>query len=206
MKTSEQIDKITPAFIAMQDKLLPIVRRKEVKTGKYSYKYAPLDDVVELLKPLMREHGFGYTQPVDKDCVTTRLLHISGQWFESETHLHQDHASMQQMGGEISFLRRYALASIVGLVSEDDTDAQVPRISATKGALDNLPPKRQSMITDIAAYIVEKFDEGDEYGAYEEACNVTEQDEKIALWSLLPSKVRTCMTKLGKAEREGAKA
>ena len=71
--------------------------------------------------------------------------------------------------------------------------------------MEMLTPRRQSIITDVAEIIKDKFSDGNEYGAYEEYVQISDQDERVALWSLLPSKVRTSLTKLNQAEREGNK-
>jgi hypothetical protein len=123
MKTSSETDKIYPAVIAMQHSLEAIERSKEVKTGKYSFKYAPLDAIMDKVKPLFASNGLAVMQGVDADVLTTRLIHQSGQWVESETHLNREHANMQGFGGEVTFKRRYALSALIGLVSDDDNDA-----------------------------------------------------------------------------------
>lgn len=204
VKTSETVDQIYASIIQLQQDLEPVKRDKIVKTGKYEFRYAPLDSIMDKLKPLFKSSGLALVQAVDKDCLTTRLIHTSGQWIESETFLNQDHANMQGFGGEVTYKRRYALSSLLGIVSDDDND--VPRISATKGVLETLSPRRQTVLADIAEYIKEKHAEGNEWGAYEEYVQISDQDERMALWSLIPSQVRTTLTKLNKSEREGQKA
>ena len=71
--------------------------------------------------------------------------------------------------------------------------------------METLSPRRQSFLVDMAEIIKDKHADGNEYGAYEEYVQITDQEERVALWSLLPSKVRTSLTKLNQAEREGAK-
>lgn len=203
MKTSESVDQIYQAVFELQQELEPIRRDKVVKTGKYEFRYAPLDSIMEKLKPLFIKSGLAIVQAVDRDCLSTRLIHRSGQWIESETFLNTDHANMQGFGGEVTYKRRYALSALLGIVADEDND--VPRISATKGALETLTAKRQSVLTDLAEYIKEKHAEGNEWGAYEEYVQIQDQEERIALWSLLPSQVRTSLTKLNKTEHEGKK-
>jgi hypothetical protein len=203
MKTSEQVKNIYAAIYALQIGLDPIKREKVVRTGKYEFRYAPLDAIMEKLRPLFQANGLGLIQAVDSEVLTTRLIHTSGEWIQSETHLNTDHANMQGFGGEVTYKRRYALSALLGIVADEDNDA--PRISPTKGSLDGLTPRRQSFIADVAEIIKDKFDDGSEYGAYEEYMQISDQDERVALWSLLPSKVRTSLTKLNNEEREGLK-
>lgn len=154
MKTSEQTDKVYAAVFAMQQALEPIERSKEVKTGKYSFKYAPLDAIMEKIKPLFGAHQLALMQAVDADVLTTRLIHASGQWVESETHLNREHANMQGFGGEVTFKRRYALSALIGLVSDDDNDAPAlkrgPQAGARTGIGAELPEDWKIYLGDLA--------------------------------------------------------
>jgi hypothetical protein len=205
MKTSEQIDQITAALFVLQGELKPIARSKVVKTGKYEFRYAPLDAIVETIVPLLQKARLVFVQAVDADVLTTRLLHESGQWIQSETLLNRDHANMQGFGGEVTYKKRYALSSLLGIVSDDDND--VPKITA-RGALtdamDGLSTRKQNMIIDLAEVIKEKHSDGQEISAYEEYLALTDNEEIMALWSLLPSNVRSSIKKLAEADRKGA--
>lgn len=205
MKTSEQIDQITAALFVLQGELKPIARSKVVKTGKYEFRYAPLDAIVETIVPLLQKARLVFVQAVDADVLTTRLLHESGQWIQSETLLNRDHANMQGFGGEVTYKKRYALSSLLGIVSDDDND--VPKVTA-RGALtdamDGLSTRKQNMIIDLAEVIKEKHSDGQEISAYEEYRGLTDNEEIMALWSLLPSNVRSSIKKLAEADRKGA--
>lgn len=203
MKTSAEIDKITQAVFNVQGDLKPIGRSKVVKTGKYEFRYAPLDSIMDYLTPLMQRNGLVLMQAVDAETLTTRIMHTSGQWIESETHLNRDHANMQGFGGEVTYKRRYALSSLLGIVSDDDNDA--PRHKPTGETFDNLTPRRQNFIADLAEIIKEKKSDGNEWGCFEEYSSVEDQEERIALWSLLPSDVRSLIKKLADEQRKGAK-
>ena len=92
MKTSETTKEIYPAIIAVQSQMQTIPRDKDVKVRtqrgpEYSFKYAPLDSIMEYIKPLFQDRGLAVVQAVDKESLTTRLIHTSGEWIESETHL-----------------------------------------------------------------------------------------------------------------------
>jgi hypothetical protein len=206
MQTSQEIDKLSEALFGLQGKLKPITRSKVVKTGKYEFRYAPLDAIMEMLAPLMQSAGLMVAQGVDADVLTTRLMHTSGQWMQSETFLNREHASMQGFGGEVTYKRRYALSALLGIVSDEDND--VPKVTA-RGALtdamDSLSTRKQNMVTDLAEVIKEKHAEGHEIGAYEEYQSLTDNEEIMALWSLLPSNVRSSIKKLAEADKAARK-
>lgn len=204
MKTSPEIDKIYPAILRVQQALPTLKRDKTVTVrhksgGTHSFKFAPLDSIMEALKPIFDKCGIGVMQAVDMDCLVTRIIHESGQWIESETFLNRLQANMQDFGAEITFKRRYALSALLGVVTDDDGD--VPRISATKGVLEGLDSHRQSIIVDSAEYMKDQMESDNEWGAYETYISF-QDDERMALWSLLPSKIRTTLTRMNKEENE----
>lgn len=203
MKTSEQIEIVAGAVFAAQGELKPVGRTKEVKAGKYSFKYAPLDAIVEIIVPIMQKHGLLFMQAVNADVLTTRILHKSGQWIESETFLNRDHANMQGFGGEVTYKRRYALSALLGIVSDDDND--VPHVTA-RGALtdamEGLSTRKQNMIVDLAETIKDKFNQGLEVGAYEEYLGLRDNEEIMALWGLLPSNIRSSIKKLAESDKQ----
>lgn len=203
MKTSEQTDQIFQALFRTQQTLTTLKRDKQVtvkhQSGtSHTFKFAPLDSIMEVLKPIFDKAQLGLIQAVDMDCLTTRVFHVSGQWIESETFLNRQQANMQGFGAEVTYKRRYALSALLGIVTDEDGDA--PRISATKGILENLPQDRQSVIVDSAEYIKDQWELENEWGAYEAYVDF-QGDERTALWSLIPSKIRTKITKMGIEER-----
>ena len=201
MKTSESIDKIIVAILGLQGDLKPVPRTKVVKIKSFEFRYAPLDAIFEYAIPLMQKYNLAFVQAVDESTINTRIMHESGQWIESNTFLNREHANMQGFGGEITYKRRYAFCSLLGIVSDDDVDA--PRHRPTGDSFENLTPRRQNFIADLAEIIKEKAKDANEYGAYEEYSGVTDQEERIALWSLLPSDVRSMLKKLNEAEKKG---
>ena len=57
MKTSETTKEIYPAIIGLQSEMETIARDKTVSQGKFSFKYAPLDSIMEKIKPLFAARG-----------------------------------------------------------------------------------------------------------------------------------------------------
>jgi hypothetical protein len=129
-------------------------------------------------------------------------MHTSGQWVESATFLNREHGSMQGFGGEVTYKRRYALSALLGIVSDDDND--VPKVTA-RGALtdafDALSTRKQNMILDLAEIIKEKHSDGQEVAAYEEYQSLSDNEEVMALWSVLPSNVRSSIKRLAEADK-----
>ena len=58
---------------------------------------------------------------------------------------------------------------------------------------------RQNIIADVAIAVADRFNADDLIGAYEEYLGITDQEEKVALWALLPSNVRSALKKHGES-------
>lgn len=116
---------IYTALSAFQQEV-PVIHKG---TEGYGYSYADLATILETIEPLLAKHGLGFTQPLDGKSVKTILFHIeSGDTIESSIDIPQDVtlAKMNQfqvLGSAITYLRRYSLASMLGLVTDKDTDA-----------------------------------------------------------------------------------
>jgi hypothetical protein len=98
-------------------------------TQGYGYQYADLPAILEIINPLMKKNGLGFYQAINAMELKTVIFHIeSGEQIESNTLIPQDVQlkgmnTFQVMGSGITYIRRYALSSILGLVTDKDTDA-----------------------------------------------------------------------------------
>ena len=98
-------------------------------TQGYGYTYADLPKIFEVINPLLKKHGLGFTQLIHGTDLITIIFHVeSGETLESKTSIPQNVAlkgmnDFQVLGSAITYLRRYALSSSLGLVTDKDTDA-----------------------------------------------------------------------------------
>jgi hypothetical protein len=98
-------------------------------TQGYGYTYADLPKIFEVINPLLKKHGLGFTQLIHGTDLITIIFHVeSGETLESKTCIPQNVAlkgmnDFQVLGSAITYLRRYALSSALGLVTDKDTDA-----------------------------------------------------------------------------------
>ena len=96
----------------------------------YGYNYAPLNEILDTARPILGKHKFSINQFVGNQdgmvTVTTRLVHISGEFIESTMALHLAKVAgandVQQMGASITYARRYMITAILGIAGEEDTD------------------------------------------------------------------------------------
>jgi ERF superfamily len=140
--------KFSAAFVAMQAEMRspPFDRTNPAfKSG-----YASLASVMETVRPILHRHGFAVLQEVGERqgrlTVTTTLLHTSG---ESVAHrcAHKSSDNIQQVGSAISYLRRYAIMAMLGVVGEVDDDGEA---AESKPAKQPKPVAKKSLPTEEA--------------------------------------------------------
>ena len=109
---------------------VPVIHKA---TQGYGYSYADLPKVFEVINPLLKKHGLGFTQLVGNGDIKTVVFHIqSGEQVETTTNIPQGVQlkgmnEFQVLGSAITYIRRYALSSMLGLVTDKDTDAATPK-------------------------------------------------------------------------------
>ena len=97
-------------------------------TKAHQYSYADLPTILEVINPLLAKYGLGFTQLLQGNSIQTVLFHVeTGETIESLTEIPTDEASrmniFQSAGSGISYFRRYAISSMLGIVTDVDTDA-----------------------------------------------------------------------------------
>ena len=95
--------------------------------------YASLSKHLEILKPIFKKHGLGILQfPIGDNAsvgIRTVIIHISGASVEADALIPADkEMSGQDAGSVYSYLRRYSLASVAGVATED-CDAETNRLA-----------------------------------------------------------------------------
>jgi len=136
--SSESIGTIAAALAKAQAELsnpekslVASIRSPFLREGERTFRYAPLSSGLDIVRKSLGKHEIATIQPsaIDKDAgllrLTTVLAHSSGEWVSSEWPVCQitDIASAQRMGAALTYARRYALFTLVGIAGEDDLDA-----------------------------------------------------------------------------------
>lgn len=136
MNSSESIVEISKALTKAWGSMENPKHNKTVKVklksgGQYSFEYTDLSGIIEGIKPHFKEHGISvmqhaYTEIVENRLyvfVTTKLMHESGEWMSSKPLIMPANNSVQEMGGQITYLKRYSLSAMLGISTEEDDDA-----------------------------------------------------------------------------------
>lgn len=98
-------------------------------TKGYGYTYSDLKTIFKVINPILKKHDLGFTQLLDGVNIKTVIFHTgSGESIESITEIPQNinlkgMNTFQVNGSGITYYRRYSLSSILGLVTDVDSDA-----------------------------------------------------------------------------------
>ena len=100
----------------------PLIK-KDADNPFFHSKYAPLDSILPIITPLLKEVGLVITQIPNDGKLKTIIAHIeSGEILEGSADLINDKNTAQGLGSAITYMRRYALVSMLGLNTEEDDD------------------------------------------------------------------------------------
>jgi hypothetical protein len=111
----------------------------------FKNRYATLGSILNAVRVPLAKHGIAPVQTVSMAngmvTVTTSLMHASGQSVEDIAMFPlPNNATVQQMGSCITYLRRYALAAIVGIVGDEDDDGEGDRNTRSAPAREPFRP------------------------------------------------------------------
>ncbi len=127
-KMSPTIGKLAEALAKAQGKMKHAI--KDSDNPFFRSKYADLASVVDASRPALVENGLSIVQYTEGNILYTMLLHSSGEWIRGHIELKpmrqvkdkgwEDSHDPQSYGSCITYARRYAMAAIAGVATEDD--------------------------------------------------------------------------------------
>lgn len=133
MNQSEQINSLVEALAKAQGQIQNPQKNKVVNVrtkagGSYEFSYADLTAIIDAIKKPLADNGLAYTQVLTQPDgarykLVTKLMHSSGQWISSETPLFVEEQGSQAFGSALTFMKRYALAALLGVAADSDDDA-----------------------------------------------------------------------------------
>jgi hypothetical protein len=123
------------AFVKLQAQMPKIEPTRGIpdKFGKVKFQYAPYEEIMRKVRPLLTEHGFTITFDSDfadgRVTVICKLQHIGGHKTETRHAARVGHGPVnsseaQADGAAQTYAKRYALCSALNIVIEHDTDAE----------------------------------------------------------------------------------
>jgi ERF superfamily len=137
-RSSESVAALASALAKAQAELVnpeksltAIIRSGRPGEGERSFRYAPLSSGLDIVRKTLGQHEIATVQitAIDKETgvvnLSTMLAHASGEWIASDWPVCAvaETANPQRMGAALTYARRYALFTLVGIAGEDDLDA-----------------------------------------------------------------------------------
>ncbi len=119
------------------------------REGSRTFRYAPLSTGLDLVRKCLGQHEIATVQTtaIDQDSglirLTTTLVHASGEWVSSDWPVCpvSETAAPHRLGAALTYARRYALFTLVGIAGEDDLDAPDLSPAVVPPASQNGPPR-----------------------------------------------------------------
>jgi ERF superfamily len=155
-RSSETIGTIAAAFAKAQALLvnpeksqIGKIRTDEASGSERSFRYAPLSSGLDIVRKTLSQHEIATVQITSIDeaagivRLSTVLAHASGEWIASDWPVCaiSETAAPYRMGAALTYARRYALFTLVGIAGEDDLDAPEllsPAVQSKTGGADRL--------------------------------------------------------------------
>src|SRR5271170_2431517 len=128
MSQSETINELASALSKAQGEMQAAIKDKVNPFFKSSY--ADLGSVWDAARPVLSKYGLCVMQTTElvaegaRIVMVTTLAHTSGQWMKSYLPLNPSKNDSQGVGAALTYLRRYSLSAIVGVVCDDDDDGE----------------------------------------------------------------------------------
>ena len=171
------------------------------------YSYFELGDFLPTINQIFSKVGLCGVVSFDKELAT---LTITDTDDNTEIKLTSPMADanlkgchpIQNLGAVETYTRRYLWVSAMEIVEHDALDSSAPLkedkviISPTQGAMDNIPPEEVQYLQEMAVELIATCEQGDPKAAWDKLeGEKLDAEQKIALWTLLPSKVRSALKK-----------
>ena len=108
------------------------------KNPHFNARYASLASCLDSVRSALSKNGIALIQTIstpshDWVTITTILAHSSGEWISCDFGARAD-AKIQQTGATVTYLRRYTLYAILGIVGDEDDDGESDRKADTRPA------------------------------------------------------------------------
>lgn len=151
MKKSDDISQLVTALAEAQSEMGSA--SYDSVNPHFKSRYSTLNSVWEACRGPLSKHGLAVIQPASTEggnfVVETMLLHKSGQWISSEIKLLLDKNNMQGLGSAISYARRYTLASLLGITSDEDDDGNAASAPPAKKQKTEPSSARETLIVEV---------------------------------------------------------
>lgn len=124
---TDQINELAAALVKFQIDFDKVSLKKDAKNPHLRNSYISLDNLINTIRPLLSKNGLVVTQDLAGDFITTTIYHTSGQFRGSSMPFNpmsgnKGTNNLQQIGGGITYAKRYALSAVLSISVDTDDD------------------------------------------------------------------------------------
>ena len=127
INTTTQESQLNASFVKALGELRNVA--KNAVNPHFRNRYASLDAILDDVRPILAAHNLGLSQePLFEDGkagVVTRIIHSSGEYRASILLLPVKDQTAQGVGSALTYAKRYAISSILGITADDDDDGEL---------------------------------------------------------------------------------
>jgi len=211
---SPEVKDLAAALVKAQQQIKPAL--KSADNPFFKSKYADLTAVVEACAAPLAANGLCYTQAIQGETLVTTLYHTSGQYVRSVANIKPTKPDPQAFGSAVTYMRRYSLAALVGVCTEDDDGNAASEPSKTTGKAQTKAQAQTNTHTEVGAGSfsmagepdpANPFTTGEERRAWmveaKDDLHVVEDEDMLAEWlDKHGGKIKWLGTMQGKAMNE----
>lgn len=184
MTHSENIADLAKALADAQGEMMPVAFDRD--NPFYHSRYATLTALREAMRPVFAQHGLSVVQAAgESGGIETTILHASGQWITAAgMTMRPGKDDPQGIGSLITYARRYGLAAAVGLVADEDDDANAATAGkANESAVAGVKPP--ASVADAGTPVPSTT------GATSVNAGVSQNNEPVDMEGTIDSEIRT---------------
>jgi hypothetical protein len=146
-KQSENISELIQSLVKFNAEFQLAGLKKDAKNNHLQNKYLSLDNILHTIRPILSANNLAIVQALAGEYLVTALYHVSGQYIQSEMPFspmsgNKGTNALQELGGGITYAKRYALSAMLGISVDIDDDAQSSG-NIKKEQLEKPKPKKE---------------------------------------------------------------
>jgi hypothetical protein len=131
---SETITDLIQSLVKFQIAFDNVSLKKDRKNEHLRNQYVSLDNLLNVIRPLLSETGLVVVQQLAGEYLTTVLYHSSGQYIGANMPFNPMNGNkgtnaLQELGGGITYAKRYSLSALLQISVDVDTDANESKIT-----------------------------------------------------------------------------
>ncbi len=198
-RSSETIGAIAAALAKAQGEisnpeksLVATVRSPFPREGDRTFRYASLASGLDVVRKSLGQHEIATVQTTaihpetGQIRLTTLLAHASGEWISSDWPVcgASETAAPHKMGAALTYARRYALFTLVGIAGEDDLDAPDALIEPMQpNNVSNSPAMKPAKTAALRASVLSESSSSLLREQLLAEVHALKDEEELALWA-----------------------